>query len=154
MAPLDLEEAKRVYPIVSALESLAVRMLVSVGEELADGLTAANERLRAMLATGDGLEASRADDAFHSLLVDAAQNHELSETIDRFKARLQRFEIAFFRGPDASNYSVDEHAAIIESLRHGDLDGAARAVDANWKRGLDRWATPRPVERSVRTSSS
>jgi DNA-binding GntR family transcriptional regulator len=138
VSPLDIEEARRLHPIVSALEALAVRLIGSLDEVLIDRLEMANEGLRVSLAKGDPLEAWRADEAFHEVFVDAAHNPELSETIDRFKARLQRFEVAFFKGPEAATYSLDEHALVIDALERGDVDGAARAVDANWQRGLDR----------------
>lgn len=72
VSPLDIEEARRLHSIVSALEALAVRLIGSLDEVLTDRSRWQTKALRVSLAKGDPLEAWRADEAFHEVLVDAA----------------------------------------------------------------------------------
>ena len=58
-----MTEARRLYPSVVVLESLAVRQSPAFDDAALDALRAANERLRA--ARDDPAAAIAADDDFH-----------------------------------------------------------------------------------------
>lgn len=139
VAPLDAGQARQVYPIVSALEALAVSGL---GEPLGaadlDAMASANERLRLALAAGDPREAARADAAFHAVPVARAGNAELARILDEVKTKLQRLEIAYFGGVAGAEQAVSEHEAIIAALAAGDPARAAGAIRANWDGSLGR----------------
>ena len=139
VTPLDAGEAERLYPMVWALESLAIRLHpVPLDRSLLDDLEQRNRELDAAIRAGDAIAASQSDDRFHRGLTGPAQNVDLDATLDAIKVRLRRLEIAYFGGTAAAAESVHEHALIVDALRTGDRDAAARAVETNWWRPLAR----------------
>ncbi|MFM9106351.1 MAG: GntR family transcriptional regulator [Chloroflexota bacterium] len=139
VAPLDAGQARLLYPIVVALETLAVSALRGplAGEDLSE-MAAANERLRRALGAGDALAAATADAGFHRIPVARAGNPELARILDEVKTKLQRLEAAYFGGGGGAERAIAEHDAIVAALAAGDLPRAADAIRANWEGSLAR----------------
>ena len=122
VAPIDTGTADRLYPIVWTLERLAIELAGDRWDaERVAGLRAANEQLADALEAGDARGASAADTTFHRRLVTAAENRELTVTLDDLKLRLRRIEIAYFGGTAAGERSVEEHARVVDALAAGDI---------------------------------
>jgi DNA-binding GntR family transcriptional regulator len=138
VAPLDTSQANRLYPITWTLERLAVRMSRPPDAERIAALRATNERLRAAMARGDAVEASRMDTEFHRIIVDGAGNAELAGIIGDLKTRLRRLETAYFGGSVTAEPSVQEHERAIAALEAGDLEQAGLEIERNWRASLDR----------------
>lgn len=139
VAPLDPEDARRIYPIVWSLEPLAVSLAAPrLGEAETDAMRRCNERLRSAIAAGDAVEASRADGDFHQVCIEATGNQELITILAGLKIKLRRLEIAYFGGSVIASRSVDEHDELIVALHRGDVAAAARAVRENWQRSFER----------------
>lgn len=136
---VDVEQAKRVYPILVSLESLAVSLAAPrLEKEDIRLMNDANERLRVALREGQAIEASQADRDFHEVLLEKTGNPDLARMVDDLKAKLRRLEVAYFGGSIVADRSVDEHAEILAALEEGDSERAARAVEDNWHRSLRR----------------
>jgi DNA-binding GntR family transcriptional regulator len=138
VAPVDVTTADRVYPIVWTLESLALRRCEPWTPEQVAELDGTNERLADALEARDPLGASAADTEFHRQVVAAAHEPELAEIVDGLKLRLRRVEITYFGGLAAGERSVEEHRRVVSALRSDDLDGAAQAIEENWRSSLAR----------------
>lgn len=139
VAPLDLSQAKHLYPIVWSLESLAVSLLVlPIRPDALNAMREANARLQSALERGDGPAASVADAAFHWAYVAEAENPEISRTLGDVKNRLQRLENAYFRVVSGAERALIEHQAIIDALVAGDRAAAEHAVLENWRNSLHR----------------
>jgi DNA-binding GntR family transcriptional regulator len=150
VAPVDVEQARRIYPIIMALEALAVRLAApKLREPDLNLMVQANERLAVALKTGDPVAASEADREFHDVLVEASENPDLAEIMDDLKAKLRRLEVAYFGGLLVADRSVAEHDAIVEALREGDADRAADLVETNWRGSLERILKEIPEEQPV-----
>jgi DNA-binding GntR family transcriptional regulator len=139
VAPASVADARQFYPIIWSLEALAMR---TAGDRLRpsdlDEMHRANERLRHALREKNPAEASRADRDFHFVFIRRSENPELINILQGLKVKLRRIEFAYFNGSVVAARSVAEHEIILRALRDGDLEAAARCVEANWRNSLER----------------
>lgn len=138
VAMLDLSEANRIYPIVWTLEMLAVETLIDFKLAYIDKLEYFNQKLTAALNNRNGIVAAEMDESFHSVIVHAANNPELSSILKPCKMKIRRIEIAYFEGFSGNSESLKEHEDIIYALKNEDFIKAAQYVEANWKSSLAR----------------
>ncbi|MDR7401131.1 MAG: GntR family transcriptional regulator [Armatimonadota bacterium] len=139
VAPIDIPEAERIYPMVWTLEALAVRL--AAPHLTADDLKAmdeANASLRRALARRDPVGASMADQEFHAVFIHRADHPELRQTLEWLKAKIRRVEVLYFGGTLVAEASVEEHRRILQALRARDISAAAREVQSNWQNSLGR----------------
>lgn len=132
--PLDLDEARKLYPLVGELEALALRW--SAPQDLlglADRLEEQIDEMRAVLDRGEELAAL--DDRWHDLLLSACANAQLMRLIAQTKPLLKRYDVLYFGGPDRARRSIDEHRRILAAIRAGDLTEGARWLVQNWVNG-------------------
>ena len=138
VAAVDTSVADEIYPIVGALERLAVLLGGPWASEQLDELASINDRLAQALTDADDVRASQADSDFHSFLLRRSRNQRLYAAVRDLKVHLQRVAIVYFGGASAGSRSVEEHQAVITALARGDVEGAARAVEENWRGPLER----------------
>lgn len=130
---LDEAELRESYPIALLLEGLAVRA-TEYDDAIVGRLRALNAEMEASAA--DPSAAAHLDFAFHDELVGHCGNDQLLGTLRPLKRMLLRYEHVYMATPDAVLSSVAQHATIVDRLETGDLDGAARAVEENFRRSL------------------
>jgi Transcriptional regulators len=135
-APLAVVEARRLYPSVVVMESLAVRQSPPFDRSALDAMTAANDRLRAAAANADAAAAIAADDDFHRLLTARCGNTHLLAALRPVRRALLRYERVYMRDPARIERSVAQHAAIIAALERSDHAEAAQRVRENLAGGL------------------
>jgi DNA-binding GntR family transcriptional regulator len=145
VSPLSLQQAREVFPMVAALEALAMRLALPHldGAALA-AMRATNERLAEALRAGDAGAALEADVALHGTIIAHSGNRELARVLDELKCTVRRIERAFWGAADRTA-SVRDHAELIAALGGRDLVAAERALARNWERGL-RWINPEHAE--------
>jgi DNA-binding GntR family transcriptional regulator len=132
--PLDLDEARKLYPLVGELEALALRWTPPqdlLG--LLDRLEQQAEQMEAALEGGGDL--SVPDDNWHGLLLSACANTHLMRLIVQTKPLLKRYDVLYFGGPERAQRSLDEHRRILAAIRAHDLNEAARQLTQNWVNG-------------------
>ncbi len=138
--PLTAEEAGEIYPILAALECLALRLAGIPSHEELDELDAMNRRLAAY---SDRPEPGLAlDNEWHELLLCNLANRRLGAEIRRMKGLVRRYEIAYMRDGGRVAQSVRQHSEVVEALRSGFMDKASEALEANWRvtfEQLDVW---------------
>jgi DNA-binding GntR family transcriptional regulator len=136
VSPVTLTEAREVYPMVAALEALALRLALPhvTGEALAE-MRAANERLAAALRTEDAGAALDADLALHAAFVRLSGNGELVATLSALKSKVRRIERVFWGSADRTP-SVQDHRELIAALESGDGEAVRAILARNWERGL------------------
>lgn len=139
VADLSGEEARELYPILAALEGLAVR-LVPPGPDELETL----RRLNAELAETD-LErpeiAVRANFRWHEALVAGYESRRLATMLETLRRQVYRYEISFFSpGAERLEKSVGLHRSIMAALEDGDLSAATRRIEEHWRADLDSLA--------------
>ena len=131
---LAVSEARRLYPTVVVLESLAVRCSPPFAPAALAELRAANARFRA--AVGDSRAASDADAAFHRSLTSACGVPQLVAALQPLKQALLRYEHVYMREPARIARSAAQHDAIIAALERGAHSEAAEHLYKNLAGGL------------------
>jgi DNA-binding GntR family transcriptional regulator len=131
--PLDDKEARELFPILSALEGLALSM---AGPLLALDVEALREANRALAPLNRRpLAAIDADTAFHELLLRRCPNGNLLDLIAGVRRRLLRYEYVYMADETLIEVSIAQHEAIIDSVARCDFDGAGKALDTNYESG-------------------
>ena len=132
--PLAVAEARRLYPSVVVLESLAIRQSPPFTAGTIAALRHANARLAA--SAGDPGAAIMADDDFHTHLTADCGNDHLLAALRPIRRALLRYERVYMRDPSRIERSVDQHEAIVAALEAGDHAGAAQRLRENLAGGL------------------
>jgi DNA-binding GntR family transcriptional regulator len=135
VAPLDEAWLREAYPIALLLEGLAVRSAGRFEPGTIERLREINAELRE-LGPRDARLAAERDFDFHDVLVSQSENERLLATVRPMKRMLVRYECAAMAEPRVADASARMHDAIIECLQAGDQEGAARAVEENYRRAF------------------
>ena len=133
--PFDLDEARRLYPLVAELEALALRWTSPL--ELAglpDALDAVADEMAGALERDADL--SEMDERWHALLLSRCPNAHLLRLIGQTKPLLKRYESCYFGGAARAGESIGEHRRIAAALRDGDLAAASAVLVRNWVKAL------------------
>lgn len=135
-------EPEMIYPIIWTLENLA---LTEAGPHLREQdfeeMERANKELKAAIAANDPLAASKADAAFHDVIIERSLNTHLIMILQDLKVRYRRLEVVYFEGAPYEESSFTEHEAIIASLKNGEQTKAGEILHSNWKKSLERMRT-------------
>lgn len=139
--PLDEGEMRELYPIVAALEILALKSGPPSAERLRE-LDALNERLRGERSPGKCIEL---DDRWHSTLLADCPNATLLRLLPALKRRLYRYEYLFMSDESLQAESARQHAAITAAIRKKNLERAAALLEENWQPRLIHEDRHRPA---------
>jgi DNA-binding GntR family transcriptional regulator len=131
------ELVSELVPLASLLERHAITSAKTIPADGLRRLRDANATFSAALERGDLAAARQADRDFHDTLVGLANNRSLERALRDVRTRAQLLRPRFV-GPSHAAESVADHEAIIEHLERGDRRAAARALDQNWRRSLER----------------
>ncbi|MGH3033391.1 MAG: GntR family transcriptional regulator [Gaiellaceae bacterium] len=141
---LDPALVEEIVPLVALLEHHAVESARSLSDEAVSGLRRTNAKFAEAVATGDLVACIQADTAFHEALVGLAANRSVERALRDAWAHVRLLRARVLR-PEFASESVSDHERIIELLERGDRKEAARAVEANWNRGLERYRARNPA---------
>lgn len=135
VAPLTIQTVQEVYPIVCALETLAIESTSknywsSVEEEL-------NHINGEFKRAADPWLAQGLDDRWHRLLAEGCGNTRLLDLLAGLKRVVHRYEYAYMTNEQTVPISATEHDDILLLLIAGDLGRATKALRGNWYRGIE-----------------
>lgn len=130
VAPLSVREVRESYPILQALESLALRSMGPLAAAATPELRRINKQLAG--AAGDSEKGRYLDHQWHDALLAACPNQRLLELIARLKETVSRYERLYMRDASLVAASVAQHLRIIEALEAGDFELAVKEIEENW----------------------
>jgi DNA-binding GntR family transcriptional regulator len=133
IAPADAQVVREVYPILGALDRLAVRTAVEQGALDLSGLRQLNRDLGKRLPRERLFELDR---EFHRRLREGCANGRLLELIDSNLRLAARFDGAGERGMHALESSRAEHESILAAVERMDAAEAGSLVEAHWVGGI------------------
>jgi len=143
--PLSARDVNEVYPMVAALEILALR---STPPERLRAHLPELERLADQMAAATTTKCAQAlDDRWHARLVKECENERLLRTLASLKRVVRRYELAWMADNAHVETSTEQHRAIVEALGRDDVDRAAELLDLNWRYTMAEmlgWLTRRP----------
>lgn len=133
VAPLDLSEGGRLAPILSALETLALRSAWPLDPAQIDEMAKCNSDLERAVERRRAKDALNIDLRFHGVIDFASGNPDLIAMLGRLRDRMQRIDLAYWARPGLARPSVAEHARIVDAMRAADLDQAVHALEDHWR---------------------
>ena len=134
--PVSATDMQEIYQILTALECMAAELLAArkPGAKELEPLVVATKAMDKALKADD-LEAwAGADEQFHRHLVDLAGNRQLQATALNYWDRAHRARMFSLRLRPKPVNSTQEHMQMVERLRAGDAEGAARVTRAHRER--------------------
>ena len=126
VAPLDTRQARDALTVVRLLHAEAAREARITTSDITR-MRAANDRFLAATKAQDVRTALAADDELHRIVVEAAGNAPLAETIEHWMPMIRRLEVARFSGRHGEE-SARRHDALIDACARGDREQAAQIV--------------------------
>jgi DNA-binding GntR family transcriptional regulator len=134
--PVSATDMQEIYQILTALECMAAELLAARkpdAKELAPLINDTKAMDKALEA--DDLDAwADADERFHQHLVDLAGNRQLRATVLNYWDRAHRARMFSLRLRPKPVNSTKDHMQMVERLRAGDAEGAARVTRAHRER--------------------
>ncbi len=118
VSPLLADEAREIYEIRAALESLAIGF--AIDHHTQHTLERAESCLRAARAESDAARYARHNEAFHLSLYQPADKPHLLEMIDALHRRGERYLRLKLDRPLHKAKSDQEHDALLAAVREGD----------------------------------
>ncbi|NJN92118.1 MAG: GntR family transcriptional regulator [Leptolyngbyaceae cyanobacterium SL_5_14] len=139
VAPITIRDAECIYPIIQALEELALTLAFpKFSAQHIQCMQNANDDLKSALNNNDPHAAMCSDALFHQNLIDAANNTELSTILEQLKVKCKRIELAYFSDADLLLASFEEHQRLISALETKDFEAANQALAGNWQASIER----------------
>ncbi|HEY6133351.1 MAG TPA: GntR family transcriptional regulator [Rubrivivax sp.] len=134
--PVSPTDMKEIYEILTALECMAAELLARrrPGEEDMKPLVAACKAMDKALKADDLDAWAAADERFHAQLLELAGNRQLQATVLNYWDRAHRARMFTLRLRPKPVNSTKEHLQMVERLRAGDAEGAARVTRAHRQR--------------------
>lgn len=127
---LSAREIREKYPILSALECLALRSSPLPSAAKIKKLDKLNELMTD--AEADPARLISLDDEWHALLLSDCRNESLVKMIGHLKTNLRRYEAAYMRDAKRVAVSAEHHGRITAALAGGDLAAALEWLEKNW----------------------
>ena len=135
VAPLSRKEVAEIYPMVWALECLALDSCEPPTPPQIQALRQINAEMAA--STADPLHRQELDLRWHQTLLESCANERLKELLAGLKQIVRRYECVYMRDPVRVRRSVRDHAEILEALVKKKRDLARRLLERNWRAGME-----------------
>ncbi len=141
--PLDAREFEEICLTLGALEGFAVRSCGLPDEESLDDLEQLTDR---MCRETDGSRMLSLEDDWHAYLFEACSNRHLLRSVDGYRCKLRRYELAYLREHGCTITTVMDHKlGFLFFCRMKNLTEAARRFEEH------RLAYVRPMTTWLRT---
>ena len=134
VVPADVALVREVYPILGALERLAIGLGATRLVEAVPDLEDLNDRLAEETETAAQY---MLDMAFHDRLVRDCGNERLLRLIEVHRAQARRFDGAHRRGTADREGSCAEHRRMIEAITDRRFTDVQQLLEEHWRRGED-----------------
>jgi DNA-binding GntR family transcriptional regulator len=135
VAPLSRQDVLEIYPIVWALECLALDSCEPLTSPQIQALRQINAEMAAV--SDDPLHRQEFDLRWHETLLESCPNVRLKELLAALKQIVRRYECVYMGDSARVRRSVRDHAEILESLVKKKRDLARRLLERNWRAGME-----------------
>jgi DNA-binding GntR family transcriptional regulator len=130
---LSRSEAAELYPILAALEALAVE---SAGPAVIKPvLGTLRATLTELEGCTDAVRRWQLDTAWHATLTSACGNRHLASLIAQLRTSLSRYELAYMQQVRSREQADRQHRQILSALQAGHAHRAASLLTKHWHDG-------------------
>ncbi|WP_051792490.1 GntR family transcriptional regulator [Amycolatopsis jejuensis] len=130
---VNRRDAEKTLAVLSVLHQLAVETGVPQLDRAAlRQLRTENRTFKRAVAADDIDAALAADDRFHSIVIEAADNPVLSRTLEQLHPLVHRILYRKFASLLGGRNTVEHHEQLIEACATGDGPAAGKVAGAHW----------------------
>jgi DNA-binding GntR family transcriptional regulator len=133
VAPLSAREVRETYPVLAALEVLAVRSSADLLPPLLPVLKKINADFARARSPSRALDL---DTQWHDTLMSRSANARLKEMVAGLRLAIRRYEHVYMSDLGLTAVSAQQHDAIMTAFRCGDVEGALAALAENYRFGM------------------
>lgn len=121
-----------VLEVRMTLEKLALRLAFKrQGTDLIEKLEAAEQAFQDAIEGEKLIDMAEADEHFHFLIYEAADNDKLRELLNSLKENMYRYRLEYLKDENYRRSLMEEHNAIIEAFRANDLEKGLEVTDTH-----------------------
>jgi DNA-binding GntR family transcriptional regulator len=136
VAQLSRKEILEIYPIVWALECLALNSSKPPAPpQQIQALRQINAEIAA--APADALRCQELDMRWHQTLVEPSGNQHLIDSLAGFKQLVRRYESVYMQDSSLVRGSIRDHNDILEALANKSTKLAGRLLEKHWRAGME-----------------
>ena len=132
--PMSARVIRELYPMLWALECLALRLCGPRATLAVPSLTRLNNELR---TTRKPKRALILDNSWHETLLASCPNRRLQDAIQSLRLAIRRYEVLYMRELPLVNVSVHQHQEIIKAVKDGDTTLALEKLEENWRFSME-----------------
>ncbi len=119
----DVLEARK------TLETFTVNASCSrITKEQLQRLRQANEVFEKATISKDAAKIAEADESFHHIIIEAAGNERIAETLNNLKEQLFRFRFEYLKDVKEYSHLVEDHKMLIDAIEAGKSDLAVEII--------------------------
>jgi len=127
-----IDEIRQIYRARMALEGMAAHDFAAADDPARKAeLAGLQEKLNAIEHTGDHRAFVRANDAWHALILDGAENEYIRSFVERLRLPLYRLLFSAFFQPHRIDDANADHRLITDAIVRGDAPEAERLMRAH-----------------------
>ena len=138
---LSPDDMREIYDVIVALEGAAAELIAAKSgpdrRRIAAELEAIDSGMKAALQHNDLKGWARADDRFHSALIERSGNGRLARLANTTMDQAHRARMMTLRLRAKPTKSLKEHQAIVKAIRSGDVATAGHLAKAHRLRARD-----------------
>lgn len=131
----DAAQARQVYPILGALEALAVRSSPHFPSAMIANLESLNRTLQKQSSSRS--DAQQIDIEWHRSITSGCDNDLLLDKVEELRRRVVLIELAYMRQGQLLARSVDHHQTISDCLRQAKHREAADLLEQHWQLSVE-----------------
>ncbi len=129
--PLTGQEVREIYPIIGALESLALKASVPLVKESFNRFEAITTEMGQ--PHDDFIRLIELDVEWHNVLLSGCKNRRLLDMIADLKSISFRYEYAYMQNLELVESSIKEHREIAAAFYNKGPDTAVPLLESHWK---------------------
>lgn len=132
VAGISEKMLRDVLEVRMTLEKLALRLAFKrQGTDLIEKLEAAEQAFQDAIEGEKLIDMAEADEQFHFLIYEAADNDKLRELLNSLKENMYRYRLEYLKDENYRRSLMEEHNAIIEAFKANDLEKGLEVTDTH-----------------------
>lgn len=125
---------KDVLEIRMTLEKMALRLAISRADsEDIRRLEMCEMKFQSAVDSSDLVKMAEADEEFHFVIYEAANNEKLTEILNSLKENMYRYRMEYLKDENYRKDLLNEHNALIEAFKRKDLEQGVIITDRHIK---------------------
>ena len=138
VARMTEKDLSDVLEVRKVLDELAVeKACKNINDEITARLRGAMDEFKKAVSEDDTKTIVEADEAFHRIIYEAADNPRLLSIVDNLKEQMYRFRFEYVREEKNYDKLIDEHQSIVDGLKRGDVHFVKKIMHTHLQNQID-----------------